>query len=190
MLTGKTISSLLLLLLPMVAQAVPVTLPQLMEQFSAVENRRADYVEKQYLAMLEIPLESHGTLTFHAPDILEKISTDGGNSYRIEGEQLQTQLNGEQHQISLNNYPALAAFVASFRATLAGDQQILQHYYHATLSGELNDWTLLLEPKQAEMATIIRSITMHGSKNRVRLIETVERSGDSSQLQLSERNEK
>ncbi len=190
MLTGKTINSLLLLLLPIVVQAAPITLPQLMAQFSAVESRRADYAEKQYLAMLEIPLESHGTLTFHAPDILEKISTDGGNSYRIEGEQLQIQQNGEQHQISLNNYPALAAFVASFRATLAGDQQTLQRYYHITLSGVLNDWTLLLEPKQDEIAVIIRTITMHGSYNRVRLIETVERSGDSSQLKLSERNEK
>ncbi len=182
-------SSLLLLLLPMVVQADSLSLPQLMTQFSNVESRTTDYVEKQYIAMLEIPLESHGTLTFHAPDILEKSVSNGG-SYRVKGQQLQIRQNNELHHIALKNYPALSAFVASFRATLAGDLNTLEHYYTTALHGNANSWTLSLTPKQRDMATVIRSITLHGSENQIRLIETIETNGDSSRMQLRERHEK
>lgn len=188
--TGKTIINLLLLLLPAMTQAGSLTLSQLMAQFSQIDQRRSEYTETQYLAMLEIPLESQGTLLFQTPDILEKTVANDGGSYRVEGEQLQIEQSGKQHRIALDSYPALAAFVASFRATLAGDQRTLQRYYQITLQGNMDNWSLLLKPKQSDMAAMINTITLSGSGNRIRQIETVEQSGDSSRMQLREQNEK
>lgn len=188
---GKMKNSLLalMLLLPLAGQAGALTLPQLMGLFASVENRSASYTEEQTLAMLEVPLESRGTLTFHAPDALEKQVANGGGSYRVVGQQLQVEQGGEQRQIALDSYPALAAFVASFRATLAGDQQTLEHYYKVTLKGEQADWTLSLVPTQSDMAAVIRLITIHGNGNQIDLIETVEQSGDVSRMHLRENNE-
>lgn len=197
MTTGKTINSIfrvsrlwtLLLLLPLAAQADSFTLPQLMGLFSGVERRSASFTEEQTLAVLDVPLESHGTLTFVAPDILEKEEANGGGSYRVAGQQLLVEQGGEQRRIALDSYPALAAFVASFRATLAGDQQTLERYYKVTLAGRREDWTLTLQPTQSDMATVISSITIHGSGNNIDLIETVEQSGDTSRMHLREKNE-
>jgi hypothetical protein len=191
MTTGKTTSRLLtlLFLLPLTLQAGSFTLPQLMGLFSGVQSRSASYTEEQTLAVLDVPLESHGTLTFRAPDILEKSVANGGGSYRVEGQQLQVEQGGVQRQIALDSYPALAAFVASFRATLAGDQQTLERYYTVRLEGGQTDWTLTLVPTQSDMAAVIKRITIHGSGNQIDLIETAEQSGDSSRMQLRENNE-
>jgi len=189
MTTGKKTSrflALLCLLLPLVAQAVSFDLAQLMGLFSAVESRSARYTEEQTMAVLNVPLESHGTLTFRAPDTLEKRVDNGGGSYLVEGRQLHIEQGGEQRRIALDSYPALAAFVASFRATLAGDRQTLERYYHIALDGERGDWTLTLKPKQDDMAAVIESITLHGSEDTISMIETVERSGDVSRMQLRE----
>ena len=179
----------LLLVLPLTVQAGSFSLPQLMGLFSGVKSRSASYTEQQTLAVLDVPLESRGTLTFHAPDVLEKQVANGGGSYRVAGQQLLVEQGGEQRQIALDSYPALAAFVASFRATLAGDQQTLERYYRINLSGSQNDWTLTLQPTQRDMAAVIKTITIHGRGNQIDLIETIEQSGDSSRMQLREQNE-
>lgn len=191
MTTGKMKNSLLalLLLLPLTLQAGSFTLSQLMALFSGVQSRSASYTEEQSLALLEVPLESHGTLTFRAPDILEKQVANGGGSYRVAGQQLQVEQGGELRQIALDSYPALAAFVASFRATLAGDQQTLERYYKVGLEGGQGNWTLTLVPTQSDMAAVIKTITIHGSGNQIDLIETAEQSGDTSRMQLREHNE-
>jgi hypothetical protein len=189
MTTGKTTSRFflwLLLLLSPALQAGAFELSQLMGLFSGVESRSARYTEEQTLAVLDVPLESHGTLTFRAPDTLEKTVANGGGSYRVKGRQLTIEQGGEQRQIALDSYPSLAAFVASFRATLAGDRETLERYYHIVLQGQRDDWTLTLKPKLDDMASVIESISLHGSEDTITLIETVERSGDVSRMHLRE----
>lgn len=189
MTTGmKRISSLsllwALLLLPTAIQAAPVSLPELMRLFAQVERRSVSYTEQQYMDFLDMPLQSSGTLTFRAPDYLEKSVDNRGGSYRVQGQQLQVEQNGELRSIALESYPALAAFVAAFRATLAGDTQTLQHYYQTDLQGERQDWTLSLIPTQPDMARVVREIRLHGEGGRIHLIETLEQGGDHSRMQL------
>lgn len=184
----KTISlhSLLwsLLLLPLVGVAEPVSLPELMALFARVEQRSVTYTEQQYLDILEMPLESSGTLTYRAPDYLAKQVDNGGGSYRVEGQQLQVEQNGELRSIALESYPALAAFVAAFRATLSGDIQTLQKYYRIELQGERKAWSLSLIPTQPDMARVVREIRLHGAGERINLIETREQGGDHSRMRL------
>lgn len=184
----KTISlhSLLwsLLLLPLVCVAEPLSLSELMGLFSQVKQRSVSYTEQQYLDILDIPLESSGSLIFRAPDYLEKQVDNGGGSYRVEGQQLQVEQNGELRSIALESYPALAAFVAAFRATLSGDLQTLQRYYRIDLQGEREAWSLSLTPTQREMARVVREIRIHGEGGRITLIETREQGGDNSRMRL------
>ncbi|MFO7594116.1 MAG: LolA-related protein [Pseudomonadota bacterium] len=173
-----------LMLLPSVGMAEPVSLPELMGLFAQHEQRSVSYIEHQYLDILDMPLKSSGTLTYRAPDYLEKKVDNGGGSYRVQGQQLQVEQNGKPRSIALESYPALAAFVAAFRATLAGDTRTLQRYYQTDLQGEWDDWSLTLKPTQAEMSRVVREIRLHGKAGRINLIETLEQGGDHSRMQL------
>ena len=47
-------------------------LPQLMQSLAQVSATQGKFVERKYLSVLNRPLESSGTLSFRAPDHLEK----------------------------------------------------------------------------------------------------------------------
>lgn len=179
----------LLLLLPFVVEAETFTLPQLMQRLAQVEQHSISYREQQYLSILDMPLESSGTLSFRAPDVLEKRVDNGGGSYRVQGRQLEVEHDGEPRTLSLQSYPVLAAFVAAFRATLNGDQQTLERYYRVELQGELDDWQLSLRPTQSEMSRVLRAIHFYGNSERIRVIETLEQGGDHSRMELGDEGE-
>lgn len=187
---SKRYALLWLWLLPLSACAESWSLTQLMAQFAGVEERHARYEETQYLSILEVPLVSTGTLHFRSPDKLVREVDDGGVSFRVDGEQLLIRQGGEQRRIALDSHPALAAFVASFRATLAGDLETLRHYYHVTLEGQARDWTLLMRPRQGEMALVVRAVRIEGQFDRVVRIETEEQGGDRTVMTLSESDER
>ena len=78
----------------------------------------------------------------------------------------------------------LMAFVASFRATLAGDLATLQRYYRLKLGGGPDDWTLTLIPTETAMVAVIREVVIEGSGARLRRVTTLEQGGDSSLLTI------
>lgn len=180
---------LTLLLWPLALQAQGFSTEQLLQRFADVEERSARFVEQQHLSMLDIPLESTGRLLFRAPDYLEKRVDNGGGSFRVKGDRLSVEQGGEERHIALASHPLLAAFVASFRATLAGDIDTLQRYYRIELEGTEQNWRLRLQPRQDDMAAVVREIRIDGSGDRVVRIETVEQGGDRTVTQLREGDE-
>jgi outer membrane lipoprotein-sorting protein len=174
-----------LLLWAGMAQAGDWSLQALMAQLAAVESRQVDYSEVRHLNLLGVPLQSRGELLYRAPDYLKKTVTEGGQgSYEIRGEQLRIEENGEVQELPLSAHPPLQAFVASFRATLAGDLTTLQRYYRLSLSGSAAAWTLTLVPTEPSMAAVIREVTIHGSGDTLQQVETLETGGDSSMMTM------
>jgi hypothetical protein len=80
----------------------------------------------------------------------------------------------------IQNYPELAAFVESIRATLAGDVQTLRRFYDVRLDGPAEDWKLMLRPIAQRMQRAIKSITLSGSNARLHTVEIEEPDGDRS----------
>lgn len=166
-------------------QAGDWSLQTLMAQLAAVESRQVGYSEVRHLSLLGVPLQSRGELYYRAPDYLKRSVTEGGQgSYEIDGEQLRIEENGEVRELPLSTHPALQAFVASFRATLAGDLVTLQRYYTLELRGTATDWSLTLHPTEPSMSAVIREVTIHGSGNVLQRVETLERGGDSSVMTM------
>ncbi|MGM0593508.1 MAG: LolA-related protein [Pseudomonadota bacterium] len=177
---------LLLLLLPVGVEAETLTLEALMGRFAEVKERRASYTEAQHLSMLDMPLSASGTLLFRAPDYLEKRVDNGGGSYRVEGQQLLVDEGAQRRRIPLSEHPALGAFVAAFRATLAGDLATLGRHYHLELKGERNGWTLLLRPKRSQMAQVVEKVSLSGREAAIERVEILERGGDRTVMRLHE----
>jgi hypothetical protein len=167
------------------AQAGEWTLKALMAQLAAVESNRVEYTEERNISLLGVPLYSAGEVLYRAPDYLKKTVREGGQgSYEIRGEQLRIEENGQVRELPLDAHPALMAFVASFRATLAGDLAALQRYYRLKLAGEPSNWTLTLIPTEPSMAAVIRDVVIHGSGAQLEQVTTREQGGDSSLLTI------
>ena len=177
-----------LILLPRVLPADDAwTLPQLMEALAAVTEVDATFFELKELAVLETPLESSGILRYRAPDDMEKeVLYPEPMRYTITRDQLVIeQPGGKRETIPLDRYPLLRVLSESMRATLAGDQQTLERLYRVSMSGDVGDWTLRLEPIDPNIARHVIAIVISGSSNQVLLVETLESRGDRSVMTIS-----
>src|SRR5690606_6899036 len=66
--------------------------------------------------------------------------------------------------------PALAGLQSSFGALLAGDLAGLERDYDIDAGGSRGDWRLVLVPRGE--AAGVRDVTLHGSGDELRCIET------------------
>jgi hypothetical protein len=161
-------------------------LPQLMGAMQSVRIATARFVERKFVHLLNQPLQSSGTLTFVAPDRLQKQTlapapsrlTVVGDRFEVE------QPDGKLRNLSLSEVPEIGALVASIRATLAGDGVTLSRYYTPTLTGSAADWSLLLEPRDPRLRDLLTMIRIRGEGSMIRGIETMERDGDRTEMTI------
>jgi outer membrane lipoprotein-sorting protein len=161
-------------------------LPQLMGAMQSVRTASARFVERKFVHLLNQPLQSSGTLTFVAPDQLQKQTLAPAPSrLTVIGDRLEVeQPDGKLRNLSLSDVPEIGALVASIRATLAGDGVTLTRYYTSTLTGSAADWSLLLEPRDPRLRDLLTMIRIRGEGNMIRGIETMERDGDRTEMTI------
>ena len=161
-------------------------LPQLMSTMQSVRSATAHFVERKFVHLLNQPLQSSGTLTFVAPDRLQKQTLAPAPSrLTVVGDRLEVeQPDGKLRNLSLSEVPEIVALVASIRATLAGDGVTLTRYYTSTLTGSAADWSLLLEPRDPRLRDLLTMIRIRGEGSMIRGIETMERDGDRTEMTI------
>lgn len=160
-------------------------LPQLMALLAQNKSGRARFVETKHIAMLDKPVESSGDLLYSAPDRLEKRTLKPqAESMIVNGDELVIERGRQKHQLQLQSYPELAAFIDSIRGTLAGDRKALERNYRLSLEGTAERWTLLLLPLHEKMQAVIQRIRITGARDQVRSIEITQADGDSSLMAI------
>lgn len=153
---------------------------QLMHDLGQVKRSQARFTERKYLKVLKEPLQSSGTLTYVAPDRLEKRTLKPkAEAVIIDGKTLTVETAaGKRHTLKLQDYPVLRAFVESIRATLGGDAETLERFYKVDLEGTPGRWQLFLVPRERGMSQVISQIKIGGAGSRLDLIEVQESKGD------------
>ena len=160
-------------------------LQQLMDTLAQNKSGRTTFVEKKYIAILDMPVESSGDLLYTAPDGLEKRTLKPKpESMVIRGEELFIERGQQKHRLQLQAYPELAAFIDSIRGTLAGDRKALERSYRLSLEGTAERWTLRLLPLNEKMAASIQRISITGTRDQVRSIEIAQADGDRSVMTI------
>jgi outer membrane lipoprotein-sorting protein len=135
--------------------------------------------------MLDKPVESSGDLLYSAPDRLEKRTLKPQpESMIVKGDELVIERGRQKHQLQLQSYPELAAFIDSIRGTLAGDRKALERNYRLSLEGAAERWTLQLLPLDEKMQAVIQRIRITGVRDQVRSIEITQADGDSSLMAI------
>lgn len=186
MMHQATVSRFLALLLVLCSTATGAaaqewSLTALMASLAKAGSSEVRYHEARHLSILSMPLEEKGVLVYRAPGYLKKQPDgEGVESFEIEGERLRVTGPDGVHELSLESVPGLHAFIASLRATLAGDLATLQRYYRVSLSGDTGKWQLQLIPTDRSMSLMVREILIQGRAQRILRIETYEQGGDST----------
>ena len=170
-----------LMLVPAISQAADWDIDQLMHVLAQTRSDHASFVETKSIAMLDKPLKSSGELFYIAPDHLEKRTLKPKpESMTVDGDTLLIERGHQKHQLQLQDYPELAAFIDSVRDTLAGERRALERNYRLSLDGKAEHWTLQLLPVNKKMQAAVKRILISGVENTVRSIEITQTDGDSS----------
>ena len=163
-------------------------LAQLMQDLRQVKTARGRFVERKYLAILNTPLESSGTLLYIAPGRLEKhMLLPRQESLTLDGDTLliENKETGQRRRVVLQEQPVVWAFVESIRATLAGDLPALNRFYEVSLEGDASRWRLRLKPTEPRMREVASEIRVSGKGTWVRVIEILDAGGDRSVMTIT-----
>jgi Outer membrane lipoprotein carrier protein LolA-like len=160
-------------------------LDQLMHLLAMRQHGQVDFVEQQFIAILDHPVESSGILRYDAPDRLEKRTLKPhAQSLVLTGGTLTVERGHNRRVLDLHSYPQALPFVESIRATLAGDRGALERVFHVEFSGELAHWSLKLVPLDSQMAKSVAQVRIEGSQDQLQNVEIKQPDGDRSLMTL------
>ncbi|SPK74515.1 conserved exported protein of unknown function (plasmid) [Cupriavidus taiwanensis] len=187
------LASAMLALAPLPAMAAPATtaanaafgVDQLMSTLAQRKSGRVLFTETKHLALLDQPVQSSGELRFTAPDHLEKRThTPKAENLVLDGDMLTIERDGKRYTMPLQNYPEIAAFIESIRATLAGNRDALERYYKLGVEGRASRWTLTLTPADSRMAAAVSQVRIDGRQDALEQIEIRQADGDRSVMKI------
>lgn len=158
---------------------------RLMELLKSRGRTHSEYIEQQFSSLLKRPLESRGELIYEPPDRLEKRTIEPRvESLVVDGDQIVMQRGRRRHEWNLHDYPPIAPFVASIRATLAGDRAGLERVFRVEFAGSLARWAMVLRPLDPALAKSVAEIHIDGARDALLHIEIRQSDGDRSLLTL------
>ncbi|MGF1469678.1 MAG: outer membrane lipoprotein carrier protein LolA [Sandaracinaceae bacterium] len=164
-------------------RAQDLTLDELLARFAALPGRECRFDEEKTLGtLLAVPLRSEGRILFDPPGrFLRQVERPEPSAMLIVGDRLRMRdAGGPVRELPIDRLPALRGFLDSFRAVLAGDRAALERYYAVELraASPAGGWTLILTPRQPDLARLIATITMAGRGPRLDEMRVVEVTGD------------
>jgi Outer membrane lipoprotein carrier protein LolA-like len=146
---------------------------------------RVEFVEQQFLAILDHPVESSGELRYDAPDRLEKRTLlPHPEDLVLAGGVLTMERGGRSRVLDLQRYPQIQPFVESIRATLAGDRRALERVFHVEFAGNVQRWSLTLVPLDGRLARSVKQVQIDGSGDQLLRVEIRQPDGDRSLMTL------
>jgi hypothetical protein len=174
-----------LALLLVSASSAADDLDALMHLLALRQHGQVSFVEQQFLAIANRPLESSGELFYDAPDRLEKRTlTPRSESLLLAGDVLTVERGRRKRVLDLRAYPQIRPFVESIRGTLAGDRRALEHVFSVEFAGNLQRWTLRLAPLDPQVAKTVLQVQIDGSQDQLLTVEIRQADGDRSLMTL------
>lgn len=169
--------------------ATPWGLVQLMRSLASVKSASANFTERKNIAILNAPLVVTGTLTYVAPDRMEKITTAPiPERFVLDGTKITVTTGADQqtHIFSTTDAPQIEGLTEGILGTLAGDLPSLEQVYEVQFSGGAASWQIVLLPKNNEVKKMIAWMAIRGTENRIQSIDTQSANGDHSEMTIHE----
>jgi hypothetical protein len=164
------------------------TVERLMDNLAKHRQAEARFAETTFSSLLTEPLKTQGILRFTPPATLEKhVTAPQDERYLIEGNHIlfENKAKSINRTLSLQDYPALQAFVEAFRSTLTNDVVTLRRFFSVTLQGESRRWVLILLPLDHAAQELVESVRFSGEEGHVSRIEILAPDGDRSVMVIT-----
>jgi len=167
------------------SNAATSDLDEVMRLLAMRQHGQVEFVEQQFLAVLDHPVESSGELRYDAPDRLEKRTLlPHPEDLVLAGGVLTMERNGHRHVLDLHRYPQIQPFIESIRATLAGDRGSLERVFHVEFAGSVQRWVLTLVPLEQHAKQTVTQVLIDGSRDQLLKVEIRQADGDHSLMTL------
>jgi hypothetical protein len=167
------------------ALAAADDLDRLMALLAQRTHGHVSFVEEDHLAVLDRPVRSSGELLYDRPDRLEKRTlAPHAASLILEHGSVAIESRGRKHVVALRDYPQIAPFIESLRATLAGDRHALERIFQVTFEGGLDRWTLTLVPLDAKLQGVVQQIRIEGARDELQSLSILQADGDASVMMI------
>jgi hypothetical protein len=167
------------------AAAATGDLDAVMSLLAMRQHGRVEFVEQQFLAVLDHPVESSGELRYDAPDRLEKRTLlPRPEDLVLAGGVLTMERGGHSRVLDLHRYPQVQPFVESIRATLAGDRGALEKIFRVDFAGDVQRWSLTLVPLDGQLLRAVKQVQIDGSRDQLLRVEIRQPDGDRSLMTL------
>jgi Outer membrane lipoprotein carrier protein LolA-like len=175
----------LALLVSVRAGATDNDLDSLMALLAERSHGHVSYVEQDYFAVLDRPLESSGELLYERPDRVEKRTLAPRPASLILEKGTLTIQNGRRKRVlALRDYPQIAPLIESIRATLAGDRAALEQVFLVNFEGSLARWTLTLAPLDTKLKSVVQQIRIEGERDELHTVNILQADGDHSMMTI------
>ena len=164
------------LALPVSARADEAALATQMAALAAVRQRRSRFTEERAIPELDVPLPNSGTLSWQAPDRLEKHTLSPFEErLTVAGGRLTYERpdRGLRRDFSLSEQPEMAALVEAIRSTLAGDLATLRRHYEVGFESWAGGaWRMVLSPLAFRVRGAVQRIVVTGRGPEVTGVDT------------------
>jgi Outer membrane lipoprotein carrier protein LolA-like len=178
---GRHLALALTLLVSVRSGAADNDLDRLMALLAERTHGHVSYIEQDYLAVLDGPLHSSGELLYERPDRVEKRTlVPRPASLILEKGNLTMQSGRRKRVLALRDYPQVAPFIESIRATLAGDRAALEQVFHVNFEGSLAHWTMTLAPLDTKSKSVVQQIRIEGDRDELHTVNILQADGDHS----------
>lgn len=168
------------------ASVAALTLDELTRALQSVPERHASFEETKHVALIDGPLVRRGTFDYMRPDRLQmRVDAPYFERLEIRGDALAIERRSGTTRVALSAQPALAAWIESLRATLAGDRPALEAHFAVSVAGTLADWRLTLVPREAALAALVARVTIAGRASEVVRFEIDETRGDTTAIVIT-----
>jgi Outer membrane lipoprotein carrier protein LolA-like len=160
-------------------------LDEVMGLLAMRKHGHVDFIEQQFLAVLNHPIESSGELRFDAPDRLEKRTLKPkAETLVLSGGMLTVERGHTHREMDLHAYPQVQPFIESIRATLAGDRAALERLFRLEFTGSTARWTLTLVPLESKVKQSVAQVKIDGMRDQLLKVEIRQTDGDRSLMTL------
>lgn len=165
--------------------ALALDLPTLAALLAQRRNAETRFVEERFVAGIDQPLRSSGTLSFKAPDSFARITLEPRpESMTVEGNTVTLKRGGRTRQMNLDAVPEATALVQALRGTLNGDFTTLQKHYTVRVDGNATRWRLTLRPIAQRLGGQVQQLDIEGQGADMKSVEVLLSGGDRSVMTL------
>jgi hypothetical protein len=171
------------LLLPMYAWSLD--LETVFANTAVVSPARVAFREQRHNPMLKEPVVLTGYLEYLEPGRLRKvIETPYQEAFLVTGDYIEISRDGESRRLSLSKSRPIRSMLGGIEAILAGQIERLDSQFDHELTGDLLDWSLLLEPKSRRVAKHLQSMLVKGGEERMSSIRINLNEGEWSLMEI------